>query len=62
MVTSSYSAKKGTHVTSYTLLLHEKNFCFYFENVIDSGLAGRTNRATHPGAKTWGRINTYSAI
>jgi len=24
MVTSSYSAKKGTHITSYTLLLHEK--------------------------------------
>jgi len=24
IVTSSYSAKKGTHVSSYTLLLHEK--------------------------------------
>jgi len=28
IVTSSYNAKKGTHATSYTLLLHEKIVTF----------------------------------
>jgi len=34
IVTSSYSAKKGTHIRSYTLLLHEKIATFIFKTLL----------------------------
>jgi len=34
IITSSYSAEKGTYVTSYTLLLHEKIATFILKTLL----------------------------